>query len=97
MRKAIKRKLNSEITNWVIILHERGYINDFHSLNHEKLQCAQNGECFPILELNIHLIDCSYDILNQNYKYIHTIETQAGYRGLLIINGLLPLNSFTAL
>src|SRR5215216_2930174 len=93
MKKQSLKKLNTALTNWVINLHQIGYINDFLPLNSGEVQCAQNGENFAIKDLRVNLIDCSYDLLTRSYQYIHTIDTQVGYRGLLITNGILGLSS----
>jgi hypothetical protein len=87
------KKLNRTLTNWVISLHQKGYTDDFLPLGSEKLQCVQNGESFAIQDLRVRLIDCGYDLLTRTYQYIHTIDTQVGYRGLLITNGILPLTN----
>lgn len=92
MKQHQLRKLNRDLTNCVISLHQKGYTDDFQSISTEKVQCIQNGECFTMRELRIKLIDCGYDLLTRTYKYIHTIDTEVGYRGLLITNGILALN-----
>ncbi len=85
-------RLNSSLTRKVISLHQNGYTTDFFRINKEQLQCLQTGEMFRIGELQIYLIDCEYDLLTQSYQYIHTVETEIGYSGLLITNGIMPLN-----
>lgn len=91
MRHSSLRKLNLTLTNRIICLHQKGYTDDFLSINTEKLQCIQNGESFFIEDVRINLVDCGYDILTRSYQYIHTIDTQIGCRGLMILNGILPL------
>ena len=93
MKKHSLKKLNSSLTNWVIRLHQIGYTDDFLPLKSGAVQCAQNGENFAIKDLRVSLIDCSYDMLTGSYQYIHTIDTQVGYRGLLITNRILGLSS----
>jgi hypothetical protein len=93
MKQQSLRKLNPTLTNWVISLHQKEYTDDFLSITPEKLQCVQNGESFAITDLRINLVDCSYDLFTQSYQYIHTIDTQVGCRGLLIMNGILPLHN----
>lgn len=93
MKQHPLKKLNRSLTNWVISLHQKGYTDDFLPVNKEKVQCLQSGENFAIQDLRISLVDCSYDLLTHTYQYIHTIDTQVGYRGLLITNGILPLTS----
>lgn len=86
-------KLNRNLTNWVINLHQEGYTDDFLPVDTKSIQCVQSGESFALCHLHIRLIACGYDLLTRNYQYIHTIDTQIGYRGLLITNGILPLNN----
>jgi hypothetical protein len=93
MKKHSLKKLNSSLTNWVIRLHQIGYTDDFLPLKSGEVQCAQNGENFAIKDLRVSLIDCSYDMLTGSCQYIHTIDTQVGYRGLLITNRILGLSS----
>lgn len=92
MKQQTFKKLNHTLTNWVISLHQKGYTDDFLPINGEEVQCAQNGESFALKDLRVNLIDCGYDLLTRTYQYIHTIDTQVGYRGLLITNGILALN-----
>ena len=93
MKQQPLKKLNRKLTDWVISLHQRGYTDDFLPVNADNLQCVQNGESFALRDLRVSLVDCSFDLLTRTYQYIHTIETQVGYRGLLIINGILPVNN----
>jgi len=86
-------KLNRTLTKWVISLHQEGYTDDFLTVNKQSIQCVQSGEKFDLCDLRVKLIDCGYDLLTHTYQYIHTIDTQIGYRGLLITNGILPLNN----
>jgi len=92
MKKQSLKKKNESLTNWVIILHQTGYINDFFPFNNGEVQCVQNGENFPIKDLRVILIDCCYDLLTRSFRYIHTIDTEAGYRGLLITNRIVGLS-----
>lgn len=82
------KKLNRTLTKWVIDLHGKGYINDFSQINNQRLRCVQNCEDFSIEDLNINVIDEAFDQLTQTYKYIHTIETMDGDRGLLVVEAL---------
>ncbi|MBC6110901.1 hypothetical protein ACFOG5_01385 [Pedobacter fastidiosus] len=91
MKQSSLKKLNLTLTDRIICLHQKGYTDDFLSINSEKLQCIQNGESFFIDDVRINLVDCGYDILTRSFQYIHTIDTQIGCRGLMILNGILPL------
>lgn len=95
MQQKSLKKFNKGLTNRVISLHEQGYTDDFLPISNGEVQCVQNGESFAVKGLRVNLIDCSYDLLTHSYQYIHTIDTLAGYRGLLITNGILILTGNT--
>jgi hypothetical protein len=93
MKKQPLKKMNTALTNWVISLHQNGYTDDFLPLNNGEVQCVQNGQNFAIKDVWVNLVDCNYNLLIRSYQYIHTIDTQVGYRGLLTTNGILGLSS----
>jgi hypothetical protein len=78
-----KITLNNALTNRVIDLHDQGYTDDFLAVKDE-FCCLQNNENFSLADLNIHVIDQGFDQFSKTYKYIHTIETTNGNKGLLI-------------
>ncbi|TSD63028.1 hypothetical protein FFF34_018955 [Inquilinus sp. KBS0705] len=83
--KALKGKtLNHTITSRVIDLHNQGYTDDFLPVNNYTLLCLQNSVNFGFDDLHIKVIDQGFDQLTKSYKYIHTIETSHGEKGLLI-------------
>jgi hypothetical protein len=82
--KSNKLKLNNTLTNRVIDLHDQGYTDDFLSVKNERFVCLQNSEDFSLADLNIKVIDQGFDQFSQTYKYIHTIETVNGSKGLLV-------------
>ena len=77
-------KTNQRITKRVIELHEKGYHMDFHYLNKESMLCLQDNNYFDISELAIMVVDQVYDQFTRSFKYIHTVETTSGYRGVLL-------------
>ncbi|WP_184544691.1 hypothetical protein [Mucilaginibacter sp. FT3.2] len=79
-----KPKLNSALTSRVIDLHDQGYTDDFLSVKDECFLCLQNSENFSLADLNIQVIDQGFDQFSKTYKYIHTVETANGNKGLLI-------------
>ncbi len=76
-------KLNNALTSRVIDLHNQGYTDDFLSVK-DDFFCLQNSENFSLADLNIQVIDQGFDQFTKTYKYIHTIETSNGKKGLLI-------------
>jgi len=88
------KKINSKITRKEIELHIQGYILDFCQLHNERsLLCLQDNMLFPMESLTITLMDQSYDSLQKSYIYIHTIDSDCGYKGLLIADKICFLNS----
>ncbi|PWK77154.1 hypothetical protein LX99_02964 [Mucilaginibacter oryzae] len=84
------KKMNRTLTKWVIDLHGKGYTDDFLQLNSQRLRCLQNSEDFPITDLDIKVIHQGFDQLTKTYKYIHTIETMDGAKGLLVVEDVCP-------
>ena len=88
------KKINSKITRKEIELHIQGYTLDFCQLPNERsLLCLQDNMLFPMAGLTITLMDQSYDSLQKSFIYIHTIDSDCGYKGLLIANKICFLNS----
>jgi len=79
-----KKRLSNALTSRVIDLHDKGYTDDFLSIQDERFLCIQNSEDFSLADLNIKVIDEGFDQLSKTYKYIHTIETTNGSKGLLV-------------
>lgn len=78
-----KIKLNNALTSRVIDLHDQGYTDDFLPVKDEFF-CLQNSENFSPADLNIQVVDQCFDQFSNTYKYIHTIETTNGNKGLLM-------------
>jgi len=84
MKTLKSKKLNHAITSRVIDLHSQGYTDDFLAAKDHTFHCLQNSEDFLITDLYIKVVDQGFDQLTKTYKYIHTIETINGSKGLLI-------------
>ena len=82
--KNTARKLNNALTRRVIELHSKGYTDDYMPTADHKLQCMQDSLDFAVEDLDIQIIDQQFDQLSNSYKYIHTIETINGSKGLMI-------------
>ncbi|RFZ91169.1 hypothetical protein D0C36_19710 [Mucilaginibacter conchicola] len=81
------RKLNSAITRRVIELHSKGYDQDF-MMQTNRLLCIQNNEDFAASAVQIRVVDQGYDHVDGCFKYIHTIDTFNGQKGVLIADGI---------
>jgi hypothetical protein len=81
------RILNSAITRRVIELQAQGYDHDF-SLLDTQLICAQIGLNFPLAFVSIKVVDQAYDRLTHSFKYIHTIDTGNGQKGLMVTEAI---------
>jgi hypothetical protein len=90
MKTAIygKKNVNTRLTKTIIQCHEAGYTEDF----------VYNGPGIGITDYDcpqvIHqfftatVIDMGYDTLAGEYKYIYTIVTNCGRKGILVANRL---------
>ncbi len=82
------RKLNFLLTRRVIELHGQGYDHDFLVAGGRHLICLQNNRNFNVEDVNIKVVDQGYDQLSRSFKYVHTIDTGNGERGVLIAEGI---------
>lgn len=77
-------RLNVSITKKVIELQEKGYDCDFLLLNADSILCLQSNLKYPLHTVSVNATDHGYDFFSQSYKYIHSIETGNGERGVLL-------------
>jgi hypothetical protein len=49
---------------------------------------------FNLEDVNIEVVDQGYDQLSRSFKYVHTIDTGNGERGVLIAEGILTNSTF---
>ncbi|AMR32412.1 hypothetical protein A0256_13750 [Mucilaginibacter sp. PAMC 26640] len=78
------RKFNSALTMRVIDLHDQGYTDDFMPMKNRHFLCLQDSVDFAVEDLNIRVIAEAFDQQTKTTKYIHTIETINGSKGLLV-------------
>nr|WP_067054040.1 hypothetical protein [Mucilaginibacter sp. L294] len=83
-----QRTINGNFTKRVIALHAEGYDSDFLILANSHLYCLQNNRDFPLQTVLIKLIDQAYDCLSGSFKYIHTVDTCTGDKGMLVADGI---------
>jgi hypothetical protein len=88
------RKLNFLLTRRVIELHGQGYDHDFLVSGGRHLICLQNNKNFNVEDVNIKVVDQGYDQLSHNFKYIHTIDTGSGERGMLLTDEIFANSTF---
>ena len=81
------RKLNGAITKRVIQLHALGYECDFLILG-QGLVCVQSNQNFPVYTVDINMVAKGYDQLSHSIKYIHTIDTGNGEKGVLLTDAI---------
>lgn len=77
-------QLNRSLTQRVIELHNDGYDQDFLMTGGQHLLCLQNNEDFLLRDVYIKVIDQAYDQLTKSFKYIHSIDTPNGEKGVLV-------------
>jgi len=87
--KTGNRRINGSLTKRVIELHHYGYISDFQILDDHRLFCMQDNRFIPVEDVTVKVIDQCYDKLSHTFKYIHTIETCCGEKGLLLAEAIL--------
>jgi hypothetical protein len=76
-------------------LHGKGYNNDFCLTFNKQLLCLQDDVQYVRNSSSIKLIDQVYDKLSRQFKYIHTVETDTGQKGILMLNHILFENTDT--
>jgi hypothetical protein len=69
-------------------LHQAGYLSDFCISDRNQLSCLQDGRQICPAGASIKLIDQCYDQFSQTFKYIHTVDTACGSRGLLVAEAI---------
>jgi hypothetical protein len=93
------RLVNHQLTCRLFNLHAIGYEFDFNLLNNRDLLCVQDNQCFAEENVTVKVIDQVYDFITDSYKYLHTVETVCGKKGILLIEGIyslhLKINSIT--
>ena len=81
------RVVNRSLTYRVIELHKKGYTIDFFVRN-KQLLCLQDNLNFGLGDVYIKVIDKVYDHFTHRFKYIHTIDTCNGEKGVMIIDSI---------
>ncbi|WPU91584.1 hypothetical protein SNE25_19905 [Mucilaginibacter sabulilitoris] len=94
-KTTVNKKVNGRITQRIVALHQQGWDNDFFALNNNVLVNVQRNENHNLDAVHIELIDLNFDVLSKSFKYIYTIETFSGERGLLILDAIVT-NKFIA-
>lgn len=79
--------INRVITKRVIELHKLGYDSDFF-INNKRLICLQSNVKFTLNDVYIQVVDQAYDQLSNQFKYIHTVITCNGDKGVMVIDGI---------
>jgi hypothetical protein len=69
-------------------LHDTGFIFDFYVSEGSSFRCVQDNSIYPDTQLLIRVIDQCYDQYCRKFKYVHTIETFCGKKGLLLTSGI---------
>ncbi|MCJ8208603.1 hypothetical protein MUY27_02710 [Mucilaginibacter sp. RS28] len=85
MTKTLKPKINSLLTKRVTQLHQAGYTSDFALTKGKNLRSLQTEIETKPFATTIKLVDQIYDRLFLQYKYVHTVETDNGEKGILLL------------
>jgi hypothetical protein len=89
------RKMNGSLTRKLIELHDKGYVNDFLLTAKKNLLCIQDEVIFPIEHAAVRLVYLGYDHLTNSFKYIHTIDTGTGEKGVLLADSIFTDSSIS--
>ena len=84
---------NAFLTKKIIALHQQGYDQDFRFAGDNLLVCLQTNKYYDLASVTHRLEDQQYDHLSHSFKYLHTIETGSGEKGILLTDGILTLNN----
>ena len=85
------RRQNYGITKRIIELHESGFVFDFEHLHQNCLRCIQDNLDFQLDDLSVIVVDQVYDQFTRSIKYVHSIETSSGYKGVLLCDFIYTL------
>jgi len=85
------RLVNKELTHRLIKLHANGYDLDFCMTCNDYLTCVQNQERFTCESIIINVVDQVYDFISNSYKYVHTVDTSCGCKGIMVMEGIYGL------
>ena len=92
--KSGKEKINERITNKIIELQEKGFDLDFQILGTKELLCIQNNIVFGVDNIEILMREQAYDQISHSQKFIHSVETFEGLRGILLCERRVENKSF---
>lgn len=87
-------RTNNRMTSRVIELHEKGYNMDFLLSEQQDFLCIQDSSSFEKDELYIMVIDQIFDHFSKTIKYIHTVETPTGEKGILLCDRVCTNRSY---
>jgi hypothetical protein len=65
-------------------LQGKGYTYDFRLQKDNQLLCLQNNKTFSGEKVKVGLADLCYDYTTHDCKYVHTIDSACGIKGLLV-------------
>jgi len=91
-----KRITNCSLTKKIIRLHSSGYTLDFYIANDDQIICTQDNSRHNFMHVIINVADQCYDVISHSFKYIHTIETPCGHKGLLMADKIYTTLSLAA-
>jgi hypothetical protein len=91
-----KKNINRSLTRKVIELQALGYGHDFQVSGHREVVCLQDNKYTSIENMWIKVVHQGYDQLSKSFKYIHTIETDCGKKGLLLADKIAGLGLFSS-
>ncbi len=84
MKHGNNRKVNHSLTRMIIDLHEKGYSSDFFKVEETLYAGMIPDYGFLLSTVHIQVLSLFYDPSVRKWKYVHTVETHTGVKGVLI-------------
>lgn len=88
MKQENNRFVNVAFTKRIAQLHQAGYSKDYSITGSQTITCIQDNLSFNYDQVNIKLVDHVQDQLLKRFCYLHTVETEAGDKGILMLQNI---------
>jgi hypothetical protein len=81
-------KINDDLTRRVTELHSLGYDHDFVLFADSTLLCLQSNVLYLRQAALIRLVDQVYDCICRQFRYVYTVESETGEKGILVLSDI---------
>jgi len=76
-------KPQADLSQAIILLHECGYSADFF-LKAGHLHSPSAPDSFPLVYTRVTYRSSYWDVMEEEHKYIYTVETDTGLKGIIL-------------